>query len=259
MMQTQCPYCQTIFRVTAAHINVAQGHVRCGQCRNVFDASSQLVKAPETSPSHSSVTHATGMQKRSAVEEMDDDLNFSELDFPEVFQEDVAAIRYRTSWSSLLFWAMMAIVLAGLLVAQVTWFWQPSLILQHPQLRPWLEGFCYTFLCVLPTTRDVNQFRIENKVVLLHPDISDAIKVDAIFVNEAPFPQPFPQVQLTFEDNEGRPLAQRRFTPLEYLHTEVGHRLMRPGATAHINLELQGTREIVEAGNVEAGYMLEFF
>jgi predicted Zn finger-like uncharacterized protein len=37
-MYTQCPECDTIFRVTAAVLRAAQGQVRCGVCDATFDA-----------------------------------------------------------------------------------------------------------------------------------------------------------------------------------------------------------------------------
>lgn len=37
-MLTQCPHCDTVFRVNAEQLNIAAGRVRCGQCAGVFDA-----------------------------------------------------------------------------------------------------------------------------------------------------------------------------------------------------------------------------
>jgi predicted Zn finger-like uncharacterized protein len=37
-MQTQCPHCDTRFRVTETQINTADGLVRCGVCQQVFNA-----------------------------------------------------------------------------------------------------------------------------------------------------------------------------------------------------------------------------
>ena len=45
-MYTQCPKCLTYFQVTAEHLKVAQGNVRCGQCRNVFSALGNLSEMP---------------------------------------------------------------------------------------------------------------------------------------------------------------------------------------------------------------------
>jgi len=37
-MQTQCPHCDTRFRVTEAQVSMADGYVRCGLCKEVFNA-----------------------------------------------------------------------------------------------------------------------------------------------------------------------------------------------------------------------------
>ncbi|WP_260958793.1 DUF3426 domain-containing protein [Pseudomonas citri] len=55
---TQCPHCQTRFRVSHAQLSVARGVVRCGSCLQVFNAARQLLEqrtakqsaAPVTSP-----------------------------------------------------------------------------------------------------------------------------------------------------------------------------------------------------------------
>lgn len=40
---TQCPHCQTSFRVSHAQLSVARGVVRCGSCLQVFNAAKQLL------------------------------------------------------------------------------------------------------------------------------------------------------------------------------------------------------------------------
>ncbi|HWH90054.1 MAG TPA: DUF3426 domain-containing protein [Pseudomonas sp.] len=55
---TQCPHCQTSFRVNHAQLSVARGVVRCGSCLQVFNAAKQLLEqhagkdtvAPAASP-----------------------------------------------------------------------------------------------------------------------------------------------------------------------------------------------------------------
>ena len=45
LLVTQCPYCQTRFRLTPEQLRVASGHVRCGACLEVFQAADA---APDT-------------------------------------------------------------------------------------------------------------------------------------------------------------------------------------------------------------------
>jgi predicted Zn finger-like uncharacterized protein len=46
-MLTQCPNCQTTFRVTTEILRVADGQVRCGRCQTQFDALERLVDENE--------------------------------------------------------------------------------------------------------------------------------------------------------------------------------------------------------------------
>ncbi len=47
---TQCPACGTLFKVVADQLKISEGWVRCGQCREVFDAPAQMVSSPVSAP-----------------------------------------------------------------------------------------------------------------------------------------------------------------------------------------------------------------
>ena len=47
---TQCPHCQTRFRVNHAQLSVARGVVRCGSCLQVFNAARQLLEQRAQAP-----------------------------------------------------------------------------------------------------------------------------------------------------------------------------------------------------------------
>ncbi|NLY58064.1 MAG: DUF3426 domain-containing protein, partial [Gammaproteobacteria bacterium] len=53
LLVTQCPHCQTRFRLTPEQLSVANGHVRCGACLEVFhaaDAAAALSRQPQPTP-----------------------------------------------------------------------------------------------------------------------------------------------------------------------------------------------------------------
>jgi len=52
-MLTQCPNCQTTFRVTTEILRVADGQVRCGRCQTQFDALERLIDENEAAPAQS--------------------------------------------------------------------------------------------------------------------------------------------------------------------------------------------------------------
>src|SRR6056297_233201 len=91
-LQTQCPNCQTRFRVTDEQLGIAKGKVRCGNCMNVFNAiEHQIVpgSGEKTRPSSQPAkpTDDPSSSKSSGVSEED----FVFADNPE---EDAAEGRY---------------------------------------------------------------------------------------------------------------------------------------------------------------------
>jgi predicted Zn finger-like uncharacterized protein len=50
---TQCPNCETTFRVTAEILRVADGQVRCGRCHTQFDALERLIEEGEPTAAES--------------------------------------------------------------------------------------------------------------------------------------------------------------------------------------------------------------
>ena len=82
---TQCPHCQTRFRVNHAQLSVARGVVRCGSCLQVFNAARQLLEqraqAPAPEPEQQAAPPAprTISQKQWAAEALDlDNLDLDE-------------------------------------------------------------------------------------------------------------------------------------------------------------------------------------
>jgi predicted Zn finger-like uncharacterized protein len=70
---TQCPNCDTTFRVTSEILRVAQGQVRCGRCETQFDALERLIEEDD------------------AVEADDSDMQLSEPDLeddPEIEEQE---------------------------------------------------------------------------------------------------------------------------------------------------------------------------
>jgi predicted Zn finger-like uncharacterized protein len=57
-MITECPHCQTRFRVTDLQLKAAAGRVRCGSCLNVFQGARHMVPAhvPEPAPPRRTAT-----------------------------------------------------------------------------------------------------------------------------------------------------------------------------------------------------------
>ncbi len=226
-MQTECPHCKTLFRITDTQLRLADGMVRCGLCRKTFNA-----LHPDGNSS-ASTTHAPD-----AMPDLFDDGFFGDQArdvVPETFRH--AGMR-TTVWSSL-GWGIAMIVLALALLAQITWFERNSLQ-ENAQLKPWVEKFCKHAGCRLDARRDPSKIEMLSRNVYTHPNEKNALMITISIANHAEHAQPYPDVQIDFSNVRGGIVAARRFTPVEYLASEsAGSALLPAGSDASFTLEIR--------------------
>lgn len=158
----------------------------------------------------------------------------------------------RRPWGRWLGWGLLNLIALSALAAQYVVYNYDELARQD-EYRPWLERVCPAVGCELPPRVDISQIKSSNLVVRSHPDFSGALVVDAIIYNRAPFAQPFPLLEIRFDDIQGQPLAKRLFKPGEYLSGELaGQREMPSQIPIHIALD------ILDPGTTAVNYSLSF-
>ena len=142
-------------------------------------------------------------------------------------------------WGRWIGWGLLNLLGAGALAFQYIAYHFEELARQD-QYRPWFEAVCPEIGCSLPSKVDISQIRSTNLVVRSHPQYMDALLVDAILYNRAPFAQPFPVLELRFADINGQLIVGSRFRPSEYLSGELaGQAEMPPQTPIHISLEIK--------------------
>lgn len=108
----------------------------------------------------------------------------------------------------------------------------------HAGTRPLAEKACNVLGCTLPPWQDASAFRMLEHNVRAHPDAPAVLRVVAGFRNEAPWPQRWPRLRLTLADANGQALAERAFTPEEYLPADAPA-LIGAGQTASVQLAVR--------------------
>ncbi|MDG9924554.1 MULTISPECIES: DUF3426 domain-containing protein [unclassified Pseudomonas] len=155
-------------------------------------------------------------------------------------------------WGRWIGWGLLNLIAAAALATQYVIYHFEELARQD-QYRPWFETLCPEIGCTLPSKVDISQVRSTNLVVRSHPQYMDALMVDAILYNRAPFAQPFPLLELRFADLNGQLIASSRFRPSEYLSGELaGQDEMPPQTPIHISLEIK------DPGAKAVNYSLSF-
>ncbi|WP_111657414.1 zinc-ribbon and DUF3426 domain-containing protein [Isoalcanivorax indicus] len=182
----------------------------------------------------------------------DDDLDalaLEELDEPPVRKAprgEPLFARERLDIGQAIKWTTLSLAALLVLTTQYLVFNHDRLA-RTPQWRPLYATACDLFGCSLPNPSDVRTLRGANLVVRSHPDVADALVVDAILFNHADYEQPFPILELSFSSLRGQPVASRRFLPQEYLRGELlGMQTMPRDVPIRVSFEIMNPGEQAE-------------
>lgn len=117
--------------------------------------------------------------------------------------------------------------------------------------RPLLASLCGALRCELPPWREPQAFTMIERDVRPIPGSPGELQVRATFRNDARWAQPWPRLQLSLADADGRTVGARGFEPREYL----GHApadLLRSGQSAQIAFRIR------EPATPAAAFQFEF-
>ncbi|HEU0234173.1 MAG TPA: DUF3426 domain-containing protein [Gallionella sp.] len=115
-------------------------------------------------------------------------------------------------------WAVAAFLLLLLvLFAQTAYFFRVDLAARLPGLKPALTGYCKLLGCSVPLPQKPDLMSIESSDLEADPVHVNQITLNALLRNRAPYAQAFPNLELTLNDTQDKPLARRIFKPKDYL------------------------------------------
>jgi hypothetical protein len=157
---------------------------------------------------------------------------------PSILLEELHAAKAEQLRPSNAPWVIGCLVLMLTLLLQVVYHSRNELA-KDPGLRPWLVQMCKLADCSLTQPYDIKQIDIIGREVRSHPSARKALIASTTLINNADFVQPFPLLTVIFSDINGKKIAQRRFTPREYLHNSIDLAAgMTPDTPVRIELEL---------------------
>lgn len=182
----------------------------------------------------------------------DGNLSTREVNLRSTDSDDFSAavMTHEVSWARDAVWTMLTGVFLLLLGGQYL-VYNFDTLAREDSWRGVYAAACDALGCTLPESSDITRIQGANLVVRSHPTIAQALIVDAVVYNRAPFAQPFPRLELSFNDVRGNTIAGRVFEPAEYLGGELaGEDSMPPDTPVHLTLEL------VDPGPEAAGYAM---
>ncbi len=114
-------------------------------------------------------------------------------------------------------WFLGIVVFILLLLAQTAYFFRIGIATQVPVIKPVLVRFCRVLNCKVPLPQDAELIGIESSGLEADPLQKNQFTFTALFRNRAAYTQSFPELAITFNDNQDMPVARRFLVPRDYL------------------------------------------
>ncbi len=209
---TVCPHCNTRFKITKEQLEAHHGMVRCGHCLLVFDTH------PNFTPDQLDLQLEPPVLDSSIDQ---DDSKVAVLQ-PMTLAEQVSVVRddlesepqrKSRTWP----WAIASLLLLLVLFAQAAYFFRVDLAAQVTDLKPALVSYCEMLKCSIPLPQHANLLGIESSDLEADPANESQITLNALLRNRGSYAQAFPNLELTLNDSQDKPLARRMFIPADYL------------------------------------------
>ena len=256
-MFTQCPHCHAIFRVGAATLSEAGGRVQCGACEQTFNAVDALRDELPGPPAHWENTELPFTAPESDADVPVERATQGEKDIPRESRPSTSTPPPPSAWGRPgrrhdRLWLAASAALLLTLVAQLV-FAGPRAMADHATLRPVARALCSLSGCTLPPRSDLEQLRLASRDVRAHPSVPGALIISATLVNGASFTQPYPVLEISLGNLQGRQVAIRRFEPGTYLpdRVDVGEG-MAPDSRVQVSLE------VVDPGETAVAFQFAF-
>ncbi|MGR3914900.1 MAG: zinc-ribbon and DUF3426 domain-containing protein [Gammaproteobacteria bacterium] len=219
-LRAACPHCRAVCAVSQAQLDARGGLIRCHGCGEVFDATWHLAERAYDAPDDAQPDAPPPAAGRRDEPQ------------PRDAEQYIAA---RVSPLRVALAGAVALVLLLSFAWQVKRFFIDEYA-QHEQYRRHLTAFCRVAGCKLPLRRASARIIMTHTRIDMHPQQPDAMRITLKLINEAVFAQPYPNLQLTLTDRNGRVVGRRTFPPKIYLRGRDN--LLESGELSAVHFDL---------------------
>jgi len=135
-------------------------------------------------------------------------------------------------------WWLGGLLLTVILLGQIAYA-ERAMLVRNNISRGWVERVYQILGKPLPRVRDPAMLRLVDRDIRPHPNVAGALLISANLLNRAPFPQPYPVVEVVLSNLKGQRIAMRRFRPAVYVPNRSQRLLGLPASgTAAISFEV---------------------
>jgi len=255
---TQCPQCNTHFKITKEQSESHNGMVRCGRCQTVFNAVENLYTAPQQLDLPlvlDEIADYTGIHPVYNPQDISD--SYNTIDSSAAISPEAAArlandFRHipdvylasgkPSSPKHTRLWAAGSILLGLVLLLQTLYFLRVEIAARLPGIKPGIVLICEKLNCSIPLPQKIDLVSIESSELESDPTEPNIITLHALLRSRATYAMTYPDIELTLTDIRDTAVARRTFKPADYLPPGENEKLgIPPNREASIKLHLNTT------------------
>jgi len=150
---------------------------------------------------------------------------------------------------------MLAVILVIAALVQSTYYLRTPISIMLPGLKPYLVQACAKLKCTVELPKYIKLLVIDDSSIQEDTEHAGIIHLSSTLINNAEFPQAYPNLELTLTDANDAPALRRTFKPAEYLPitTKISDGIPA-GEELHINIALTTNGEKVSGYRVQVNY-----
>ncbi|MCK4707896.1 MAG: zinc-ribbon and DUF3426 domain-containing protein, partial [Gammaproteobacteria bacterium] len=226
-LQTTCPNCGSIFRLSPDHLEMARGQVRCSECMQTFNALLSLKNysgefdnsLPEINQHKNYPEALNDNIEHSLNTDKDPSVSLNQA----MYGENYTA---KNNFKPLLLIAGILLLLI-IAIVQIVYYQRYSLI-SSAHYQQQILSLCQVLPCDESRFTSLSQIKLLERNIFTHPTRKHALMVSGSFVNQAPFRQAIPKLLISLSDTQGNFIANRLFKAEEFLADKSLH-FLKPG------------------------------
>lgn len=291
-LTTRCPACKTLFKVVPDQLRISEGWVRCGQCDEIFDASTELQGSEANAAQPASVkpleATAPGPQASAAVDlELAEDYPMTESLLEEAVSSSSAwpdgmangpggqevapraeaepaaqelsfmrSAKSASRWNRPLVRAgllLISLLLSLGLTLQLLVQERDRIAAAEPALKPWIEEVCTLMECTVKPLRQIDSVVIDSSS--FNKIRGEVYRLNFTLKNTAITELGMPAIELSLTDVSDQPIFRRVFLPGELgLKSVVLPAAAESHATLTLGIKTNGGADRIAGYRVLAFY-----
>ncbi|MEQ1598490.1 MAG: zinc-ribbon and DUF3426 domain-containing protein [Methylotenera sp.] len=250
---TSCPACETQFLLTKEQLKAHRGKVQCGNCEHIFNAKNRLTEISDdihSAAEYQASIEAQGNEASQNTEEipMSEVLNvvlesvpnlenlesiqpdnpyvdeivieaeeIYEVETPAVIEDLTANSKFHPKTKLNIWLLLFSLLLALLAGLQSIYAARTKIAAEYPQFKPYLVQACVLLKCEIDLPKNLDFFTIDDSDMQEDETHENVINFSSLLINNAPYAQAYPNIELTLTDTSDQPVLRKIIKPAEYL------------------------------------------